>query len=211
MADDQMSWDEFYQKIEGREPRPLLLEVLKAFATEDSPGPRDAIDLGCGDGTEAIALLAHGWNVLAIDAEPSAIRRLLEKVQEEGAVPLQTQVAKFEELALPSADLIHASFSLPFCQPEYFDTLWEKIVSAIKPGGRFAGQFFGINDSWAGEPEMTFHTEEQVRALFEQFTIESFVELEEDGQAVSKPKHWHIFTVIAKKIRSYTVPHNSVY
>ena len=201
MTEDQMSWDEFYKKIEGREPRPLLRDVLDAFAKEISPGSRLAIDLGCGDGTETLVLLAHGWNVLAVDGEPAAIRRLLEKMTETGAVSLQTQVAKFEELVLPPADLIHASFSLPFCQPGYFDALWEKIVSAVKPGGRFAGQFFGVHDSWASDPEMTFHTEAQVHAMFETFKIESFVETDEDGQAVSGPKHWHLFTVIAKKTR----------
>ena len=35
MTEDQMSWDEFYKKIEGREPRPLLRDVLDAFANED--------------------------------------------------------------------------------------------------------------------------------------------------------------------------------
>ena len=201
MADDQTSWDEFYKKIEGREPRPLLMDVLDAFARETSPGSRLAIDLGCGDGTETIALLAHDWNVLAIDGESAAIKRLLDKLPANRHPHLETWVARFEEITLPPADLIHASFSLPFCQPEYFDALWERIVSAIKPNGRFAGQFFGVNDSWAREPEMTTHTEEQVRAMFEKFEVESFVETDEDGQAVSGPKHWHLFTVIAKKTR----------
>jgi hypothetical protein len=72
-------------------------------------------------------------------------------------------------------------------------------VSAIKPGGRFAGQFFGIHDSWAVNSDMTFHTEEQVRTMLEDFEIESFHEMDEDGAAVSGPKHWHVFTVIARK------------
>jgi tellurite methyltransferase len=201
MADEQMSWDEFYKNMEGREPRPLLKDVLHAFAEEGPSASRLAIDLGCGDGTETIALLARGWNVLAIDGEPAAIRRLLDKLPADGHPHLETQVARFEEVTLPPADLIHASFSLPFCPPEYFDALWERIVKAVKPGGRFAGQFFGLRDSWAGEPEMTFHTEAQVHAMFEMFKVESFVETDEDGQAVSGPKHWHLFTVIAKKTR----------
>lgn len=202
MAAGEMSWDDYYQKIQGRAPRPLLKDVLRAFATENSQGPLDAIDLGCGDGTETLALLARGWNVLAIDGEPVAIKRLLEKLPAATHSHLETLVAKFEDLVLPPADLIHASLSLPFCQPEYFDAFWKKIVSAVKPGGRFAGQFFGVNDSWATESEMTFHTKDQVRAMFEKFEVESFVELEEDGQAVSGPKHWHIFTVIARKIHN---------
>ena len=197
MSQDDNSWKEYYQKHKGRAPRPLLLDVL-AYYPEMST-QRTAIDLGCGDGTESALLLERGWNVLAVDAQPAAIEHLMEKVSAEDKSRLQTQVAKFSEVVLPQADLVHASLSLPFCEPEHFPTFWDKIVDAIKPGGRFAGQFFGLKDSWANNPEMTFHTEDQFRLLFDGFAIESFHELDEDGSSSSGPKHWHIFTVIARK------------
>jgi len=195
MADANFSWDEYYQKIQGRKPRQLLLDALEKFDT-----PSHAIDLGCGDGTESVVLLERGWNVLAVDGEPAALKRLVTKVSAENQMRLQTQVAKFKAVVLSPADLIHASLSIPFCEPEYFDALWEKIVTAIKPGGRFAGQFFGVRDSWAVNKDMTFHTEEQVRVLLTGFEIESFHEMDEDGTATSGPKHWHVFTAIARKI-----------
>jgi trans-aconitate methyltransferase len=197
MADEKFSWDEYYQKIQGREPRQLVLDALEKFPSGES---LYAIDLGCGDGTETVVLLSRGWNVLAIDGESAAIKRLMDKVPEEAHKHLQTQVAKFKDVVLSPADLIYASLSIPFCEPEYFDALWDKIVSAIKPGGRFAGQFFGVRDSWAVNTDMTFHTEDQVRARLTGFEIESFHEMDEDGTATSGPKHWHVFTVIARKI-----------
>jgi trans-aconitate methyltransferase len=196
-----MDWDEYYLKIQGRAPRPLLLDALKSFPEDAPQFARHAIDLGCGDGTETVVLLERGWHVLAIDGEPAAIRRVLEKVRPEKRPRLQTQVAKFEDVVLTPADLIHASLSLPFCEPKHFLRLWNKIVSAIKPGGRFAGQFFGVRDSWAVDRNMTFQTEEQVRGLLQSFEIKSFHELDEDGQATSGPKHWHVFTVIARKLQ----------
>ena len=196
MSDESMSWDDFYKKIQGRPPRQLLLDALEKFPEQAS---LQAIDLGCGDGTESAVLLSRGWHVLAVDAEPAATQRLLAKVPPEGQDRLQTQITKFEEVNLPSTDLVHASFSLPFCHPDHFPALWQKITRAIKTGGRFAGQFFGVHDSWANEEDMTFHTEEQIRALLEDFEIESFHEMDEDGQAVSGPKHWHVFTIIARK------------
>ncbi len=198
MVQDENGWKEYYQKIKGRAPRQLLLDVLACYPDEPT-GQRSAIDLGCGDGTESAFLLERGWEVLAIDGEPDAIGHLLEKVPRIKMGRLHTQVAKFKDVRLPPADLIYASVSLPFCEPEYFSALWESIVTAIRPGGRFAGQFFGPKDSWAGNPAMTFHTEDEVRNLFPEFEIEHFHELDEDGSAVSGPKHWHIFTVIARK------------
>ena len=199
MSQEDNGWEEYYRAIKGRPPRQLLLDALAYFASDSPPSKRKAIDLGCGDGTETALLLERGWDVLAIDGEPTSVEHLLAKVPKEEQEHLQTQVAKFKEVSLSSADLIHASFSLPFCAPEHFDVFWEKIVNAIRPGGRFAGQFFGIRDSWANEPDMTFHTEEQVRSLFEKFEIESFHEMDEDGNSAGGPKHWHVFTVIARK------------
>ena len=198
MSQEDTSWEDYYQKTQGRSPRQLLLDAL-AYFSEGATMQRNAIDLGCGDGTESTVLLERGWHVLAIDGQPAAIRRLIEKVPAQHRDRLQTQVAKFRDVVLSPADLVHASLSIPFCEPEYFDALWEKIVTAIQPGGQFAGQFFGVRDSWANEPDMIFHTEEQVHKLLENFEIEQLHEMDEDGNAVSGPKHWHVFTVIARK------------
>ena len=198
MVLENTDWDEYYRKVEGRAPRQLLLDALKPFLDAPPQPGRHAIDLGCGDGTETVALLELSWSVLAVDGEPAAIRRLMQRVPPESRARLQTQVAKFEDVVLTPADLVHASLSLPFCAPKHFLRLWNKIVSAIKPGGRFAGQFFGVRDSWAVGRNMNFQTEEQVRGLLQSFEIESLHELDEDGQATSGPKHWHVFTIIAR-------------
>ena len=197
MSDENFSWEDYYQKIQGRAPRQLLLDALEKFPVQTA---LHAIDLGCGDGTESVVLLERSWDVLAIDGEPAAIKRLMEKAPQESHIHLQTQIAKFEDVVLSSADLIHASFSIPFCHPKKFSEFWNKVVNAINPGGRFAGQLFGVHDSWAVNADMTFHTEKQVRVLFENFEIESFHEMDEDGEAASGPKHWHVFTVIARKV-----------
>ena len=197
MTDENSTWENFYNRTRGREPRQLLLDALERFPEQTS---LHAIDLGCGDGTETALLLSRGWSVLAIDGEISAIRRLIERVPEDQLVRLQTRVEKFEEVTLPPTDLVHASLSLPFCHPDHFPAVWDKVVTAVRPGGRFAGQFFGPRDSWANEKDMTFHTEEHVRGLFDSFEIEFFHERDEDGPVSSGTKHWHIFTVIARKI-----------
>jgi tellurite methyltransferase len=199
MDKNDIQWETYYQKISGRQPRQLVIDVLERFGTRPSTSPRHAIDLGSGDGTETAYLLAHGWHVLAVDSEPSAFTYLKDKIPAEAQDRLQTQVAKFEEVVLAPADLIHASFSLPFCHPQRFSELWNKIMQNLNPGGRFAGQLFGVNDTWGTNADMTFFTREQALALFTGFEVESFHEEDEDGQSTSGPKHWHIFHVIAQK------------
>jgi hypothetical protein len=63
--------------------------------------------------------------------------------------------AAFSEVVLPRADLVHAGYSLPFSPARQFAGLWAGIRNALKSGGVFAGQLFGIRDSWfAGSPSM---------------------------------------------------------
>ena len=195
---ENVDWENYYSKIDGRPPRPLLRGALSLYSPQVRDSLHQAIDLGCGDGTDTVYLLENGWQVLAVDGEAKAIDRLLAKVPDD-LHNLQTQVSHFEEVALPSADLIHASLALPFCHPKHFAGLWQKIVASLGVNGRFAGQFFGIHDSWAVNKHMTFHTKAEVQALFASFSLEHFHEEDAPGKSASGPKHWHIFTVIAQK------------
>ena len=199
-SEEQKSWSNYYKALAGRPPRPLFIEAL-AYCDDRPAGTaaRWAVDLGCGDGAETLALLQAGWHVLAIDQQPEAVTLLHSKVPPELQPRLQTHVMTFEALQLPPVDFVYAGFSLPFCTPQHFPTLWTTIVSALSPGGVLAGQLFGEHDSWASEPEMTFHTRTDVLTLLEPFEIKVLREVEEDGQALSGPKHWHLFHMIARK------------
>jgi tellurite methyltransferase len=199
MANQDEVWTNYYKAITGRAPRPLLLEVMARFQKEENTSLQ-AIDLGCGDGTETLALLEAGWKVLAIDKEVEAIARVREKVPSHFGKQLETRVAAFETVTLPIADLVYAGFSIPFCSPAHFAGLWNKLDGSLRNGGRFAGQLFGNRDSWAIHPEMTFHSLEEVQNLFAAFDIETFTEVEDDRlTALGELKHWHVYTIIAKR------------
>ncbi len=193
-------WPGYYRATAGREPRPLFREALAGFAGAPAAG-RQAIDLGCGDGTESLALLAGGWRVLALDREPAAVDTLLARVPAAHRPFLETRVAPFEAAGplLPPADFLYAGYSLPFCRPAAFAALWQALVGALRPGGRFAGHLFGRRDSWAANPHMTFFTRAQVQSLLEGLAVKKLVETEEDGNSFDGPKHWHIFEIIADR------------
>lgn len=187
-------WEDYYREIEGRSPRQLFLDAL-----ELADGPGVAVDLGCGDGTETLALLAGGWTVVAVDSAPEGIARLRASVPASATGRLTTLIAPFHEAELPQADLVYAGLSLPFCHPSDFGEAWRRSAGAVRLGGVFAAHFFGTRDTWAGTPDMTFHTRDEVEALFHGLEIERLDEQEVDGQAFSGPKHWHVFHVIARR------------
>jgi tellurite methyltransferase len=187
-----MEWAQYYDAV-GDEPRDTLLAAVDRFAA-----PGMAVDLGCGTGRDTVELLRRGWQVVAIDSQAEAIRRVRDAAGDDAR--LATQVAVYEDAALPECDLVNASWSLPFCRPEVFDVVWERIVDSLRPDGRFAGQLFGDRDEWSTESDMTFHTRAEAERLFSGFELERFDEDEEDGQTVlGNPKHWHVFNVVARK------------
>lgn len=157
---------------------------------------RTAIDLGCGAGNDTLELLRRGWNVLSIDGEEASARFLARRVPARHRSSLVSIVAPMEEVELPPADLVYASFSLPFCPPGRFTGLWANIRRAVRPGGHFAGQFFGDRDAWSGNPNLTFHSQEEVRRRARGFQLELLRETLEDGMSFSGPKQWHFFDVI---------------
>jgi tellurite methyltransferase len=158
-----------------------------------------AIDLGCGEGTDALELLARGWSVLAMDAEPAGLALLQARIPAAAAGRIRVLCASFAEADLPRAHLIHAGFSLPFCPPRNFPAMWARIRRALAPGGVFAGQLFGTRDSWSDDPDLTFHTRHQVEVLLAGLDILRLEETERDGHAFSGPKHWHTFDILARK------------
>ena len=198
-----LSWGPFYDAA-GDLPRETLLFALERFEDEADSSEQAllAIDLGCGAGRDTAELLRRGWRVLAIDAEEEAIERLMERddLGREGTGRLETQVARFQDAALPRASLVNSSFALPFCPPELFGDVWERIVASLESGGRFSGQLFGDRDSWATRPEMSFQTREEAGELLRGMALERFTEVDEDGKtALGDAKHWHVFHVVARR------------
>ena len=191
-----MSWSDYWTAVAGRSPRPTLLAALDRFGAFTGL----AVDLGCGEGRDTIELLRRGWRVVAIDAEAEAIERLRARPDLPASSALETAAARFEDATWPQADLVNASFSLPFCPPERFDEFWERLRASLRPGGRFCGQLFGERDEWAGNPGLTIHTRMDVDKRLQGWEIELLDEEEADGKtAVGKPKRWHIFQIVARR------------
>jgi tellurite methyltransferase len=190
-------WTEYYDEHEGREPREMLLEVLDAFGAGEE---RSAVDLGCGSGIDTLAMLRRGWRVFAIDAEEEAIERVRRRVPGILSGRLTTAVSRMEDVELPAGvDLVWASFSLFFCDPDAFGDVWGRILAAIRPDGRFAGELLGDRDTWASEDDISAFTRDEARSLLADLEIERFDEEEEDGRATSEEKHWHLFHAVSRK------------
>lgn len=198
MATDD-GWRRYHAVSDGAaSPRPTLTAAL---AARDEP-PGDAVDPGCGAGRDALALLAAGWRVYALDADPEALARVRALVPVERRDRLTLVLGRFEAAALPPSALVNAGFALPFCVPGLFAALWRAISASLRPGGIFCGHLFGVRDTWAVNQGMTFHTRPEVEALLAGWDVLDLQEREYDGlPALGPGKHWHLFHVVARRER----------
>ena len=187
-------WTGYFNAVLGKVARDTLIAALDSFEQEGFYNGF-AVDLAAGEGRDSLELLGRNWRVLATDNHPEAFSYLWARVPEKLKPQLTTKEVKF-----PVCDMVNASFALPFCEPQHFEVLWNKIVASIRPGGRFAGQFFGTRDTWASLPNRSHQSLEEVLDLLKGFSIEMMREEErDDPPELRKPKHWQIFHVVARK------------
>lgn len=202
-AAERRDWPAYFDRIEGKPARETMLRALDGFGDVDPSDRGLAVDLGCGSGIDIGVMLERGWRVWGGDGSEDGLSRARARAGCADAIGegrLELVRMDFGSVEIPRARWVNASFSLPFCPPADWEGLWAKIDGAIKPGGRFSGQFFGDRDDWAILEDRTHLTRAETLGLFDQYILEFFQE--EDRASAHQGdahKHWHVFHVVARK------------
>lgn len=123
-------WNRRYEEADRlwpAEPNALLAE----FAGELQPGR--ALDLGAGEGRNAIWLAGRGWSATALDVSTTALARAARRAAEEG-VELECVEADWREYRPgPSFDLVVISFMHP--HPDERASMFASAREGLVPGG----------------------------------------------------------------------------
>ena len=130
----QQFWDERYGSapaLWSGKPNQRLVE----HAADLTPGT--ALDIGCGEGADALWLASRGWQVTAVDISPVALARAAGQAAEAG--PEIAGRITWEQADLLSwsprsqVDLVSAQFlHLP---PEPAVQVQARLAAAVRPGG----------------------------------------------------------------------------
>ena len=183
-------WTNYQNRTYNNNVCKLLIYFLNNYKI------KDAIDLGCGSGNETVYMLKNGIEVTAIDRQLNKdfiLNRLNDKEKEKISFSEQD----FESVHLESTDAVTAFFSIPFCNPEHFNELWNKIYESINVNGYFVGQLFGDRDGWKDNKLINTFTMEEVKAYLKRYKILKLDEIEYTRE--SDNKKWHFYNIIAKK------------
>jgi len=187
-------WLDYYKKVAGREPDPILRVALKKSQERGL-----AYDLGCGAGDDTKYLLNEGFKVTSVDKDKAAIEFIKSVIKKNKNLNLEQN--SFEKIQLTPSRLIWGRSSFPFCSPKYFYKFWKAMKNSLQPNGLLCGNLFGVNDTWSSSKVMTFISHEDWEKLLVGFEILYFDEREfEAPTALGSDKHWHIYYFILRKI-----------
>ncbi|MFJ8580039.1 class I SAM-dependent methyltransferase [Micromonospora sp. NPDC093277] len=155
-------WDELYQQRDqvwsGR-VNSVLAEVV------DPLPPGTALDLGCGEGGDAIWLAGRGWRVTAVDVSATALGRLSAAATRAGVESRITAARHDLTRTFPAGqyDLVSAQFlQSPLELPR--ESVLRAAARAVAPGGRLLVVEHGAPPPWAREshPHARFASPEEI-------------------------------------------------
>ena len=133
MSEAQQVWEEHY----GERVRVWSGRVNARLAELAEPlAPGRALDLGCGEGGDAVWLAEHGWRVTAVDISQTALDRAAEEARSRNVVDRidfqrrdLTEEFPDGEFDLVSAQFLHSK--LPWDRA----ALLRRAAAAVVPGG----------------------------------------------------------------------------
>jgi SAM-dependent methyltransferase len=135
VPDDEAGWDERYASapaLWSGEPNASLVDLLDAVALT----PAAALDVGCGEGGDAVWLAGRGWQVTGTDISSVALDRAAAAAEAAGVAERCRWVhADIGTTTLPAGpfDLVNAQY-LHLPSPER-PALWNALAATVGPGG----------------------------------------------------------------------------
>lgn len=180
-------WEELYNdparvgdgtRVWSGSPNELLVREVA-----DLP-PGRALDVGCGEGGDAVWLARQGWHVTGVDVSPTALRRATEGAEQErvtGRVFFQ-QIDLSVDFPDGRFDLVAASYFHSFAaDADQRTATLRRAAGTVAPGGLLLVIGHAGWPAWVGEdhPAVHFPTTAEVLADLALDPQEWTVELED--------------------------------
>jgi len=169
----------------NRQPSRLLVDAI------DGRHPGDAIDLGMGEGRNAIYLAQRGWKVTGVDLSDVAVAQAKRRASELG-VRLDTAIDDLDHYDFGRSrwDLI-ALFYMHAWFHGAGPRAVQRVRDALRPGGLL------VIEGFAGDETYMFHSNELLRD-FGDLKILRYEDTQEEADWAPEQKS-HIIRLVAEK------------
>jgi len=154
-------WEEFYRGDRSAwsgKPNSLLVGEVSGLT------PGTALDLGCGQGDDAVWLAAHGWQVTAVDVSATALALAADRAAAAGLAEAIEWERHDLAVSFPSGsfDLVSACYlHSPVPMPR--ERVLRSAAGAVAPGGALVVVGHAGAPSWAEhDPGIRFPTPQEV-------------------------------------------------
>jgi 2-polyprenyl-3-methyl-5-hydroxy-6-metoxy-1,4-benzoquinol methylase len=169
------------------------------FVVDGAKGlkPGSVLDLGTGQGRNAVHLAREGWAVTGLDISQVALDRARENAAKAG-VSIQTVKAAYDtyDFGVEKWDMIVMDFAwAPISEPEFV----AKVEKSLRPGGVVLFEHFINNPQYPYPPMVRALNSEELKDYFSGFEILSYDE--KQGTADWGGPGSRIVRMIARKIR----------
>lgn len=125
--------DEYYW---GREPSRLAEQTVE-YCSGDPAGLR-LIDIGAGEGRDAVFFAERGFEVTAVDISPAGLEKA-HRLAEERGVEITTLQADANEFEFSEpVDVVFSAGTVQFIQPEVRKRQFDRFQRKTNPGGLHA-------------------------------------------------------------------------
>jgi SAM-dependent methyltransferase len=169
-------WDARYGEHEGSmwsgRPNGRLVREVGDIA------PGRALDVGCGEGADAIWLARRGWDVAAIDVSNVAIDRARQRAEQSGA-SVEWICGDALQMAFPTCAFDLVSMQYPALPKSAGEPALQTLLDTVRPAGVLLVVYHDLDDEHREhmkargiDPSDYFSADDLRRLLDDRFAIE---------------------------------------
>ena len=175
-AGQAAEWDARYSERDGARWSGRPNGRLVAEVADLTPGR--ALDVGCGEGADAIWLARRGWTVTAIEISDVAIRRAREAAELAGAA-VEWVCGDALQTAFPPRSFDLVSMQYPALPKAAGEAVVRTLLDTLRPGGLLLAVYHDLDDehrehmkSRGVDPADYVGADDLGRLLGAEFTVE---------------------------------------
>jgi SAM-dependent methyltransferase len=169
-------WDARYSERDGARWSGRPNGRLVAEVGDVTPGR--ALDVGCGEGADAIWLARGGWTVTAIDVSEVALRRARAAADLAGAA-VEWICGDALQMGFPAGSFDLVSMQYPALPKAAGEAAVRALLDTVRPGGLLLAVYHDLDDehrehmkSGGVDPADYFEAERLRQLLGDDFTVE---------------------------------------